>query len=392
VLSVIVVAAGRGSRMGSSVNKLMLPLCGKPVLWRCLQRLSCETAIDEIVLVAHPQDIPFWNELGLHQHFRLLKAIVPGGETRTASVRAGLAAVSPQAEWIAIHDGARPLVSSEDMRLLWESRSSSSAAILVLPVNETIKRSAVDSPYICETVNRQNLWTAQTPQLFTRELIEAAYASSDAVEISDDAALVEALAARVVLVKGSKFNIKITNPEDLQLAETLWQMQEVESIMVRTGMGYDMHRLEEGRKLVLCGVEVPCDRGLPGHSDADVAVHALCDALLGALALGDIGQHFPENDPQYKGICSLILLERCRSLVGEKGYSIGNVDITIIAEAPRLSPYRQAMREKIAQTLDCSIEQISLKATTTEGLDATGRCEGIAAQAIVLLRLSKPQC
>ena len=378
--------------MGSTANKLFLPLAGRPILWRTLERLSRETEIQEIVLVAREEEIALWEEQDLRAAFPLLSRIVPGGETRTASVRAGLTAIDPAADWVAIHDGARPLVSSGELKRLWATRETGRAAILAVAMTETVKQdtalsgddSATDLPIMVErTIPREHLWLAQTPQLFAREVIAEAYRNPAATLVSDDAALVESLGVPVILVAGSKQNIKITTPEDLALAQLIWHQQEGERM--RIGTGYDLHRLIAGRELILCGVNIPFDKGLLGHSDADVATHALCDAILGALAIGDLGHHFPESDAQYAGINSLILLELCRQMMSEAGFFVGNADITIIAQAPRLATYRLEMRKQIARVLDCSIGQISIKATTAEGLDAVGRHEGIAAQAMVLL-------
>ena len=306
-----------------------------------------------------------------------VSAVVTGGNTRQQSVRHGLDALPEDCTEVLVHDGARALVNEDTVHRVLDSVRICGTGVAAVPVTDTVKRADAERT-VRDTLDRNGLWLMQTPQGFRRELLVRAHEQAKD-DLTDDAALVEALGEPVHLVFGSSRNIKLTTREDRRMAELL------AGPSVRIGTGFDAHRLVSGRDLVLCGVKVPFDLGLDGHSDADVALHALCDALLGAAALGDIGRHFPDTDEHYRGISSLILTERTREILARAGYAPVNVDITIIAQRPKLTPYTDAMRRNVAEALCLSKEAVSVKATTTERMGYEGRGEGISAQASALI-------
>ena len=308
----------------------------------------------------------------------LVRSIAMGGATRQESVYSGLRLVPETAEIVAIHDAARPFVAPTVIHAAIESAARHGSGVPGSPVTDTIKLldeegRAVDTP------PRERLCAVQTPQTFRRtEIVEAhERALREGYQSTDDAALYEKYIGkvRVVMLPECADNIKVTTMRDVSARECPF----------RTGTGYDAHRMVEGRKLVLCGVEIPCDKGLLGHSDADVAVHALMDALLGALGLGDIGRHFPDSDPQYKGISSMKLLDIVMKRVRERGYAVVNADVTIVAQRPKLLPYMEAMRDNLARGLGVSNDCVNVKATTTERMGFEGEETGISAQAVALL-------
>lgn len=379
----IVAAAGAGKRMGSRQNKVFFPLAGKPVLARSCAVIAACGSIHELVITAAPGEED--------QVTSVLEAfppgipwkVVTGGRERQFSIENALQAVSEQAQLILVHDAARPLVDPAQIKEVLVAAQQYQAAGLAVPVKDTIKETD-EQQFAVATPPRHTLWAIQTPQGFQAKLLRDAYAQAQADHFvgTDDASLVERMGIRVKLVAGSYGNIKITTPEDMIIAEGL--LGKGRSTM-RVGTGYDVHQLIEGRKLILGGVEVPHTLGLDGHSDADVLLHAIKDALLGAAALGDIGRHFPDSDMQYKGASSVKLLERVRELLAVEGYTVHNIDATIIAEKPKLAPYIPQMNAIIAETLQISTGQVNIKATTTEGLGFTGRKEGIAAQAVATI-------
>jgi 2-C-methyl-D-erythritol 4-phosphate cytidylyltransferase/2-C-methyl-D-erythritol 2,4-cyclodiphosphate synthase len=291
---------------------------------------------------------------------------------------------------VLVHDGARPLVSPGLLAQAVAEAAAHGSAVAALPVIDTLKR-APDGQHVTGTVDRTGLWAVQTPQAFRRELLCEAHrrAAQEGYRGTDEASLVEHSGHPVRLIPGERTNLKITLPEDFIVAEALLQAPTPPlapmSVSCRVGWGYDIHRLVPGRPLWLGGVCIPFEKGLAGHSDADALLHAIADALLGALNAGDLGQHFPDTDERYRDAASLDLLRQVAELMRQEGYAVGNVDAMILAEAPRLAPYRAAMQECIAAALRCAPEQISLKATTCEGLGAIGAGQGIAAQAVVIL-------
>ncbi len=357
-----------------------------PILVRTVKAFA-ETPgvpIDSLV-VAVPEE---WIEQTkrLFEEYGLLSGkvkVVAGGRRRQDSVRAGLAALSQETDIVMVHDGARPLVNSAIIAGCYAAVLRDGAAIAAIPVKDTLKRAANDGR-VAATIDRSSLWQAQTPQAARKELLERAYAMNGEADVTDESSLLEKAGIPVTLVEGSETNIKITRPEDLVLAENIIRQSSVSTI--RIGHGYDAHRFADNRKLVLGGVTIPHSQGLAGHSDADVLTHALCDAILGAMGAGDIGKHFPDTDRKFAGIYSIELLAEVMGLAGEKGLTLANADITVVCQAPRLAPYLNEMKEILGRTCRVAPERINIKATTTERMGFTGRKEGIACHAVVLLQ------
>jgi 2-C-methyl-D-erythritol 4-phosphate cytidylyltransferase/2-C-methyl-D-erythritol 2,4-cyclodiphosphate synthase len=375
----LVVAAGRGSRFGGEIAKQWLDLGGRPVLRHSLAVLAAHPDIAHVRVVIHSDDRTFYDAaaagLGLDEP-------VIGGPTRQDSVRFGLeslAELSP--ERVLIHDGARPFVDGPLIDRVLAALSTYPGAIPALPVHDTLKRA--EGPLIGATVPRAGLWRAQTPQGFRYPEILTAHRAAAGRELTDDAAVAEAAGLAVALVPGSEDNLKITTVDDLgRAARRVERPGEI-----RVASGFDVHRFGAGDRVTLCGVSIPHDAGLEGHSDADVALHALTDALLGTIGAGDIGRHFPPTDPRWKGADSALFLAHAGSLVKAHGGEIVHLDLTIICERPKVGPRRAAMVARTAEILGIAPQRVSVKATTTEGLGFTGRREGIAAQAVATVRL-----
>lgn len=369
----VLVAAGSGIRLGAGINKALLLLGGEALFchgFRALKRVCAG-----VVLVIRPEDQAEVEEALLHGGLQADR-MAYGGETRRQSVENALAQLPADAQIVLVHDAARPFAGEGMMREVIRKAHEAGAAVPALPMTDTLKKSRGE--FIAGTQSREGLYAVQTPQGFRRDILERAYKEcSDA--LTDDAGLVERLGLPVALVPGSRHNIKITLPEDFSMAEKLMRMPP------RVGLGYDVHRLVEGRALILGGVTIPYEKGLMGHSDADAALHALTDALLGACALGDIGGHFPDTDPAYKGISSLALLEKTVALLQKKGFTPLSCDLTIQAQRPKLAPHLPRMQANIAAALGVSPGKVGLKATTTEGLGFVGREEGIAVQAVAVV-------
>ncbi|MBR2778845.1 MAG: 2-C-methyl-D-erythritol 2,4-cyclodiphosphate synthase [Firmicutes bacterium] len=392
---VIIAAGGSGKRMGGK-DKLYRVLDGIPVLARSALAFQRHPRVDEIVFAVREGTADICRK-EIIEKYELSKvcAVVTGGAERALSVRAALTALPEDCAVILIQDGARPLADPELIDRVIDAAARRGAAIPVIPVKDTVKYVQTGEDGVLQiagTPDRSTLRAVQTPQGFSRDILFRAYGLDEASREStgdiedrirratDDASLAEALGVPVAAVEGSEDNLKITTPGDLEQARRILGRGKAET-MLRIGTGYDVHAFAEGRPLILGGVEIPHDRGLAGHSDADVLVHAIMDALLGACALGDIGQHFPDSDPRYKGISSILLLKHVRDLLEEKGWRIGNVDSIVIAQKPKLAGYIETMRGVIADALNISTDCVSVKATTTEHLGFTGREEGIAAQA-----------
>jgi 2-C-methyl-D-erythritol 4-phosphate cytidylyltransferase/2-C-methyl-D-erythritol 2,4-cyclodiphosphate synthase len=376
--SAIIVAAGSGSRAGG--DKQWRPLGGKPVLRWSAETLLAAGAGELVVVVAAGAEDRAREALAGLEGWRA----VAGGEARAQSVRAGLGALACPAETpVLIHDAARPLLPRPVIERLLSALADAEGALPVLPVADSLRR-ATDGR-MDGVVERDGLWRAQTPQAFRRGVIEAAYAAwSDAEPPADEAVVVQRHGGRVALVDGDPRLMKLTYPEDFAMAEALSPRQ------TRIGSGYDVHRWGPGGSVWLCGIEVPHDQTLIGHSDADAGLHALTDAILGALADGDIGDHFPPTDPKWKGASSDQFLRHAADLVTARGGRIINVDVTLICERPKVKPHRQAMRERIASLLSLPLDAVSVKATTTEGLGFTGRGEGLATHAVATVDLPAP--
>ena len=373
----VVVAAGRGERAGGGVPKQFRRVAGRTLVAHCLAAFGAHAGIDRVLFV-----------IGEGQLDALSNAIAPmsmpdfviGGAQRRDSVANALSAIADRggAKHVLIHDAARPFCPDHVIDALLRALDENDGAIPALPVVDTL---AQGRDILGDTVARDGLWRVQTPQAFNFEALLAAHrAWPEGREATDDAQMVRANGGRVSIVKGDAMLEKLTHPDDFLRAE-----QRHTAPRLRVGSGYDVHRLVPGGGVWLCGVHVPHGKSLSGHSDADVAMHALTDAILGAAAMGDIGQHFPPSDPRWKGAASHIFLSHAVGLVRQEGFAIANADITIICEAPKVGPHRDAMRARIAELLGVDMACVSVKATTTERLGFTGRGEGIAAQAQVLL-------
>ncbi|RWX47040.1 2-C-methyl-D-erythritol 2,4-cyclodiphosphate synthase [Candidatus Electrothrix marina] len=386
-IAAIIPAAGFGTRMGAAIPKQFLELAGEPVFVRTLRVFLAHPEIHIIVLVLPPEQLQSGKEqllpfLTPEQQGKML--YTTGGEARQHSVQNGMKALPASIERIFVHDGARPLVSAEIIDRCLAGIEEHGAVIAAVPVKDTLKE-VEDGTEIIGTVDRSQLWHAQTPQAMDLHLLERAYEYAAATEFigTDEASLLEHAGVSVSVVMGSEENIKITRPEDLRIAATLLRENQEGETAMRIGHGFDAHRLVEGRKLILGGVDIPYELGLAGHSDADVLVHALMDALLGALGAGDIGRHFPDTDEQYRGADSLTLLERVIALVKAKKMRLVNADITVVCQQPKLAPHLATMQANLREV--CRAEEINIKATTTEEMGYTGRGEGITAHAVVLL-------
>jgi 2-C-methyl-D-erythritol 4-phosphate cytidylyltransferase/2-C-methyl-D-erythritol 2,4-cyclodiphosphate synthase len=382
-VAALIVAAGAGTRFGGALPKVFVPLGGAPLLAWSLRAFGQHPEISTIVVVVAAEYLEQTQELCAAE-LDLPYEVVAGGSQRRNSVANGLRALSNfNPNLVAIHDGARPLVSAPVISDSLRVARTCGAALATLGVTDTVKQLAADG-CILATLDREQLQLAQTPQTFNYELILRAHerAEAEGWEVTDDAMLVERLGHPVYASQGEWRNLKITRPEDLMLAEWLLQADRPRQ---RIGHGFDLHRLVEGRKLMLGGVEIPHEKGLLGHSDADAALHALCDAILGAAGLGDIGQHFPDTDPAYKDADSLDLTRRVAELARAVGWQVGNVDVTIIAQQPRLAPHIPAMREATAAALGIAPALVNFKATTTEKLGLIGEGQALAAEAVALL-------
>jgi len=374
----IIPAAGSGVRLGDATPKQWLEVAGRPLVVHTLDRLAACPAVNRIVLVV--DDVDRAGRLLAPWAPAKLGPVVRGGERRQDSVRAGLAAVG-DADLVAVHDAARPLVTPALVARVIDVAARTGAAVAAIRVEDTIKREDA-AGLVRETVDRSGLWRVQTPQVFRTDWLVEAYDRADrqGLSVTDDAGLVEAAGRAVTLVPGEAINFKVTTAEDLALAGRLLAGS------VRVGHGYDVHRLAGGRRLVLGGVEVPFDRGLAGHSDADVMTHAVCDAVLGACGAGDLGRHFPDTDRRWQDADSLDLLARVRDIAAGRGCRPIQVDVTLLAEAPKIAPFVEAMRANLGRVLGLPPAEVSVKATTTEGLGIIGRGEGMAALAVVVCR------
>ncbi|MEQ1929335.1 MAG: bifunctional 2-C-methyl-D-erythritol 4-phosphate cytidylyltransferase/2-C-methyl-D-erythritol 2,4-cyclodiphosphate synthase [Parvularculaceae bacterium] len=384
----LIVAAGRGSRAGNGGPKQYRPLAGRAVLARTVEAFLKHPKIDAVRVVIHRDDDDLYATAmaGLLANPKLMRP-VHGGAERQDSARLGLESLKADAPRLAlIHDAARPFVDQGTIGRVIDALEAAPGAIAALPVHDTIKRAADDGATIEGTVERTRLWRAQTPQGFHFDAILSAHRAAAGQSLTDDAAVAEAAGVAVALVPGSPDNMKITQAEDFGMAELLLGRRKT-MVEFRTGQGFDVHQFEPGDAVILCGVAIPHPAKLKGHSDADAAMHALTDAILGAIGEGDIGDHFPPTDPQWRGAPSRIFLEKACAFVREKGGDVAHCDITIICEAPKIKPHRLAMREALAAIMALPIDRISVKATTTEELGFTGRREGVAALAAATVRL-----
>ena len=378
-VSAIIAAGGRGLRFGGDRLKQLLPLAGQPILQRTVNAfLRCD-AVSSVV-VALPPELAADPPPYLVSALKPLR-IVSGGKRRQDSVANALAAVPADADVVAIHDAARPLVSDALIRRTVDAAAESGAAIAALRARDTVKRGNGEG-VIIETLQRDEIYLAQTPQAFRTAILREALAFAD--DVTDEAALAERAGHHVRLVEGDPWNLKITTPDDLRMAEQLLATTHA-AVRLRIGNGYDLHRLVPGRPLVLGGVRIPFDKGLQGHSDADAVCHAVTDAILGGAGAGDIGRHFPDTDPAWKDADSIALLRQAAALVRASGFAVVNIDVVVIAQRPKLSPHADAMRAKLAGAVGCDPSQVSIKGKTNEGVDSMGSGDSIAVHAVVLL-------
>ncbi|MSO65198.1 MAG: bifunctional 2-C-methyl-D-erythritol 4-phosphate cytidylyltransferase/2-C-methyl-D-erythritol 2,4-cyclodiphosphate synthase [Alphaproteobacteria bacterium] len=376
----LVVAAGRGARLGGEVPKQYLPLAGRPILRHSLETFCAHPAIAATAVVIQPDDHAQY--LDACRGLDLLPPIA-GGSTRQESVRRGLESLAPhRPDLVLIHDAARPLVGAGIVTRIIEALRNQPGAIAAVPVRDTLKRG--NDGLVSETVDRACLWRAQTPQGFRYSDIVRAHAVTARREFTDDAQVAEAAGLSVTIVEDSEDNLKITTEADIGRAERILSAATAD---VRVGSGFDVHRFAPGDTLMLCGVRVPFDRSLEGHSDADVGLHALCDALFATISAGDIGAHFPPGDLAWRGADSSAFVTYAVNKIRGAGGIVAHVDVTLICEAPKIAPHREAMVARIATLLGIARDRVSIKATTTDGLGFTGRREGIAAQATATVRL-----
>jgi len=384
-VSVVIPAAGIGSRMGAAVPKQYIEVDGMSILRRTVMVFVGLPYVRQVIIACSPAYADSIREQvgDLFEDSGALLT-VDGGAQRQDSVRNALQHPNLTGSLVAIHDAVRPNVSRDLVDRVCEAASKSGAAIPAIAARDTVKRS-VDNLRITETLPRQQIWLAQTPQVFETGLIRFAHdkAKSDGYVGTDDASLIEYIGRGVDMVEGEPGNIKITSPEDLAYISAMKGASTFPDI--RVGQGYDVHRLEAGRKLILGGVEIPFDKGLLGHSDADALLHAITDAIIGALALGDIGSHFPDTDPVNKDLDSRIFLRKAVELASVRGYRLSNIDSVVVAERPKLRDYIDTMRGEIALEVGMGPDRVSVKATTSEKMGFVGRGEGMAAMATVIL-------
>ena len=382
-VTAIIAAGGRGERLGAGQPKQFLSIAGQTILERSVRVFLTHAAVDDVV-VALPAELAGAPPAYLTGTAKPLR-VVAGGARRQDSVAAAFRAVPSRTDVIVVHDAARPFASADLIARTIAAAAESGAAVAAVAARDTVKQS--DGSVVRATLDRRTIYLAQTPQAFRRDVLRDALAlSSDA---TDEASLAEQAGHTVRIVEGEATNIKITTREDLAMAEAINRAGAAPAGAARVGTGYDLHRLVEGRLLILGGVTIPFDRGLAGYSDADAVCHAVTDAILGAAGAGDIGRHFPNTDPQWQGASSIDLLRRAMAVVRQMGLAVGNVDATVIAERPKLVPHIDAMRANLAEALGVSLDRISVKGKTNEGVGELGRGEAIAVHAIALLNLNR---
>jgi 2-C-methyl-D-erythritol 4-phosphate cytidylyltransferase / 2-C-methyl-D-erythritol 2,4-cyclodiphosphate synthase len=383
----IIAAAGQGRRFGSAVPKQLVRVGGRTLLERSVDAFAGSPRVDEIIIAAPPQAADGL-AASLEARGKPLK-VVRGGERRQDSVANAFEAVPPHADLVVIHDAARAFVTLDLIERTLEAAAAAGAAIAAMPSRDTVKQVSVGpdgARLVAGTLARDQIYLAQTPQAFRRAVLADAIAlGRTGVEATDEAMLAERAGHPVRIVESDASNLKVTTPEDLTGVPANAEAGE-DTRTMRTGIGYDLHRLVEGRPLILGGVTIPFERGPHGHSDGDAICHALTDAVLGAVAAGDIGRHFPDTDPRWKGADSLTMLRAAVSMAGERGYLVAQVDVVVILERPRLAPHIEAIRAALAGSLGVDITAVSVKGKTNEGVDAVGRGEAVAVHAIAVLR------
>jgi 2-C-methyl-D-erythritol 4-phosphate cytidylyltransferase/2-C-methyl-D-erythritol 2,4-cyclodiphosphate synthase len=385
-VTAIIAAGGTGRRLGADLPKQLLEIGGRSILQRSVEAFLAHPRVTDVI-VAVPPAIA-----GSPPEWMRAARVVAGGDTRQASVANAFDAVTAQAHIVVVHDAARPFVTADVISRAIDGAAEHGAAIAAVPVNDTVKRvgDSGPAPVIVETLPRECIYMAQTPQAFRRPVLEKAVAlGRSGVEATDEAALAERAGHKVRIVAGDASNVKITTSTDLDTARERDRRHASAASAGRVGIGYDLHRLVEGRPLILGGITVPSDRGAHGHSDADVVCHAVTDAILGAARAGDIGQHFPDTDPRWEGASGTALLRDAVRIVRRQGWTVENVDVVIVLERPKLGPHRAAMESQLAEAIGIPREAVSVKAKTNEGVDAVGRGEAVAAHAIALLRTER---
>jgi 2-C-methyl-D-erythritol 4-phosphate cytidylyltransferase/2-C-methyl-D-erythritol 2,4-cyclodiphosphate synthase len=384
-VTAIIAAAGAGRRLGGAVPKQLLEVGGRSILQRTIEAFTAHPRVNDVIVALSPvlaAAPPAW--MPGPPRVRL----VSGGARRQDSVANAVDALRSDTDVVLVHDAARPFVSSDLISRAIDAAAAHGAAIAAVRATDTVKRVSADveAPLIVETLPRESIYLAQTPQAFRRQVLsDAVRVGRAGADATDEAALAEKAGHPVHVIDGDPRNVKITTMADLDAAREASRTGAATLGKVRAGTGYDLHRIVPGRALVLGGVTIATDRGAEGHSDADAVCHAVTDALLGAACLGDIGRHFPDTVPAWKGASSTALLERAAGMIRGAGFDIANVDATILLEHPKLSPFVEAIRGGLADALDVSVECVSIKAKTNEGLDAVGRGEAIACHAVALL-------
>jgi len=389
-VSAIIAAGGRGLRLGADQPKQFIAIDGRTILERSIAAFAGHPAIGEVIVALPPDRLEAatdrMRELGLGR-----VECVAGGARRQDSVANAFARVSPEASVVVIHDAARPFVTAALIARTIEAAARHGAAIAALPVRDTVKQAGGEradaARPIAATLPREDIFLAQTPQAFRREVLARALDTGRGqdVDATDEAMLAERAGFPVHLVAGDPDNMKITTPEDLEAARRRLAAGRPADPGPRVGVGYDLHRLVDGRPLILGGVRIPFDKGLLGHSDADIVCHAVTDAVLGAAAAGDIGRMFPDTDPRWEGADSLALLRGAVAVLGERGWRVENVDVTVIAQKPKLLPYIDAMRANLAAALDLPVDRVSVKGKTNEQMDSMGRGDSMACHAVALV-------
>jgi 2-C-methyl-D-erythritol 4-phosphate cytidylyltransferase/2-C-methyl-D-erythritol 2,4-cyclodiphosphate synthase len=379
-VAAIIAAGGSGTRLGAAVPKQLLDIGGRTILQRSVEAFTSHPQVRDVIVVL-PRGVAAAPPAWLAGASRV--TIVSGGERRQDSVANAFDAVPGDVDVVLVHDAARPFVSGALISRAIDAAAAHGAAIVAVPASDTVKRVAGHDGVISETLRREEIFLAQTPQAFRRDVLKDAVAlGRSGTEATDEAALAERAGHPVHVVEGDSANVKITTPGDLETARRAAGHVQAAA---RAGAGYDLHRLVAGRPLVLGGVVVPSDRGALGHSDADVVCHAATDAILGAVCLGDIGRHFPDTDPAWQGASSVDLLRQATAMVRGAGFDLVNLDVVVVLERPKISPFLQAIREGVAGACGIAVERVSVKGKTNEGVDAVGRGEAIAAHAIALV-------
>jgi 2-C-methyl-D-erythritol 4-phosphate cytidylyltransferase/2-C-methyl-D-erythritol 2,4-cyclodiphosphate synthase len=385
-VTAIIAAAGEGRRLGAALPKQLLDIGGRSILERSVAAFAGHARIDDVIVVL-PASLaaspPAWMNA---ERGPAGVQIVAGGARRQDSVANAFDRVLPDSDVVLVHDAARPFVSRELISRAIDAASEHGAAIVALAVRDTVKRVEVSAsgPVIAGTIPRESIYLAQTPQAFRRDVLRAAVAlGRSGVEATDEAMLAEQAGHRVHIVEGDPANVKITTTDDLEAA----RQRTGSAGGGRIGTGYDLHRLVEGRPLIIGGVTIPSSTGAIGHSDADVVCHAVIDAVLGAACAGNVGQHYPDTDPRWKGASSIAMLRDVLGHVTGRGLAVENVDVTVVLERPKIAPFVPEIRARLAAALGVDIERVSVKGKTNEGVDAVGRGEAIAAHSVALLRV-----